>query len=269
MTATSSTLIDVILTNRPRSILTSGPFDLNLIDHYLDYAVSRSHCPRTFPITVERRTISNYDLERFSDDLHSTPFDVAYIFEDIDDIYWAWSYLLPSVLDNHALIKRKTANREYVSFMTPKLLETLRKRNKLKRLCNESKRRLDWDRYETQRNLTSSLRRKAVSNYFRTTASNAEDNPKKFWQTVKPFMHSKKNISRDSIHLKEGDSLVVNKLEVAQIFNAHLSSFLKDNDSDGHYNDNSRFTSHPSITAIQTHCSAFEAFQFRSVSPCT
>ena len=269
MTATSSTLIDVILTNRPRSILTSGPFDLNLIDHYLDYAVSRSHCPRTFPITVERRTIKNYDLERFSDDLHSTPFDVAYIFEDIDDIYWAWSYLLSSILDNHALIKRKTANREYVSFMTPELLETLRKRNKLKRLCNESKRRLDWDRYETQRNLTSSLRRKAVSNYFRTTASNAEDNPKKFWQTVKPFMHSKKNISRDSIHLKEGDSLVVNKLEVAQIFNAHFSSFLKDNDSDGHYNDNSRFTCHPSISAIQTHCSAREAFQFRSVSPCT
>ena len=116
MTATSSTLIDVILTNRPRSILTSGPFDLNLIDHYLDYAVSRSHCPRTFPITVERRTIKNYDLERFSDDLHSTPFDVAYIFEDIDDIYWAWSYLLSSVLDNHALIKRKTANSEHVSF---------------------------------------------------------------------------------------------------------------------------------------------------------
>ena len=111
--------------------------------------------------------------------------------------------------------------------MTPEKLEAIRKRNKLKRLYNESKRRLDWDRYKTQRNLTSSLRRKAVSNYFRTTASNAEDNPKKFWQTVKPFMHSKKNISRDSIHPKEGGSLFVNKLEVAQIFSAHFSSFLK------------------------------------------
>ena len=80
-------------------------------------------------------------------------------------------------------------------------------------------------------------------------------------------MHSKKNISRDSILLKEGDSLVVNKLEVAQIFRAHFSSFLKDNDSDGHHDDNFRFTSHPSIFAIQTHCSAEEAFQFRSVCP--
>ena len=80
-------------------------------------------------------------------------------------------------------------------------------------------------------------------------------------------MHSKKNISRDSIQLKEGDSLVVNKLEVAQIFSAHFSSFLKDNDSDGHHDDYFRFTSHPSIFAIQTHCSAEEAFQFRSVCP--
>ena len=151
--------------------------------------------------------------------------------------------------------------------MTPELLEAIRKRIKLKRLYNKSKCLLDWDRYKIQRNVASSLRRKAVSNYFRTTAANAKGNPQKFWQTVKPFMHSKKNISRDSIHLKEGDSLVVNKLEVAQIFSAHFSSFLNDNDSDWHHNDIFRFTSHSSISAIQTHCSAEEAFQFRSVCP--
>ena len=144
--------------------------------------------------------------------------------------------------------------------MTPEKLEAIRKRNKLKRLYNESKCRLDWNRYKTQRNLTSLLRHKAVSDYFRTTAANAKCNPKKLWKTVKPFMHSKKNISQDSIHLKEVDSLVVNKLEVAQIFSAHFSSFSKDNDCDGNYNDNSRFNSHPSISAIQTHCSAREAF---------
>ena len=143
VTATSSTLIDVILTNRPRSFLTSGTFDLGLIDHHLDYAVSRSHRPRTFPITGERRTVKNYDPERFCDDLHSTPSDIPYTFEDIDDIYWAWSYLLSSILDNHSPIKRKTANLEHVSFMTPELLEAIKKRNKLKRLYNESTRRLD------------------------------------------------------------------------------------------------------------------------------
>ena len=80
-------------------------------------------------------------------------------------------------------------------------------------------------------------------------------------------MHSKKHISQDSIHLKEGNSLVGNELEVAQIFSTHFSSFLKDNDSDGDHSDNSCFTSHPSISAIQTHCSVEETFQFPFVSP--
>ena len=88
MTATSSTLIDVILTNRPRSFLTSGTLDLGLSDHHLVYAVSRSHCPRTYSITVEIRTFKNNDPKRFRNDLHLIPFDIAHILEDIDGIYW-------------------------------------------------------------------------------------------------------------------------------------------------------------------------------------
>ena len=55
VTATSSSLIDVILTNRPRSFLTFSIFDLGLSDYHLVYAVRRSHYPRSCPITVERR----------------------------------------------------------------------------------------------------------------------------------------------------------------------------------------------------------------------
>ena len=77
MTATSSSLIDVILTNRPRSFLTFSIFDLGLSDYHLVYAVRRSHYPRSCPITVERRFFKNYDPKRFRKDLHSTPFDVA------------------------------------------------------------------------------------------------------------------------------------------------------------------------------------------------
>ena len=77
VTEMSSSLIDVILTNRPRSFLTSGTFNLGLSDHHLVYVVSRSHFSRSCPITVERGTFKNCDPERFRKDLHSTPFDVA------------------------------------------------------------------------------------------------------------------------------------------------------------------------------------------------
>ena len=143
MTATSSSLIDVILTNRPRSFLTFSIFDLGLSDYHLVYAVSRSHYPRSCPITVERRFFYNYDPKRFRKDLHSTPFEVALktLMTSTGLGVNCYVMFLTTTL--------QTANREHVPFMTPKLPEAIRKRNKLKRLYNESKRRLAWDRYKT------------------------------------------------------------------------------------------------------------------------
>ena len=42
--AESSSLIDDILTSKPRSVLTSGVFDLGLSDHNLIYTVMRLQC---------------------------------------------------------------------------------------------------------------------------------------------------------------------------------------------------------------------------------
>ena len=48
----SSTLIDVILRNKPRSVLTLGVFDLGLSDHNVIYTVMRLQCPKFSPRTV-------------------------------------------------------------------------------------------------------------------------------------------------------------------------------------------------------------------------
>lgn len=46
VTNTSTTLIDVIFTSKPRSFLSSGIYDIGISDHSLVYAVMRSHCPK-------------------------------------------------------------------------------------------------------------------------------------------------------------------------------------------------------------------------------
>ena len=60
----SSSLTDVILTNKPRSVLTSGVFDLGLIDHNFIYTVMRLQCPKFIPRTVVKRHFKHYDLVR-------------------------------------------------------------------------------------------------------------------------------------------------------------------------------------------------------------
>ena len=60
----SSSLTDVILTNKPPSVLTSGVFDLGLIDHNFIYTVMRLQCPKFIPRTVVKRHFKHYDLVR-------------------------------------------------------------------------------------------------------------------------------------------------------------------------------------------------------------
>lgn len=224
----------------------------------------RSHCPRSCLRTVIKRRFKNFDPELFCNDLSMVPFDVAYIFDDANDICWAWSTLVSGVLDVHVPIKRSTVKREHVPYMTPELLDAIRRRNKLKRLYNKSKNSTDRVRYKIQRNFTSSLRRKLISGYLRTTAANARGNPRTFWRAIKPFMHCKSNTSQDVIHLKEDNTLITDKLEVSEVFNKYYSSALCVSDSsiNRHTVVDYLSSNHQSISAIRTHCPVAQPFQF-------
>ena len=43
------------------------------------------------------------------------PFDVAYVFNDVDDIYWAHEVLLNDLLHQHVPIKEKLVNKSTMS----------------------------------------------------------------------------------------------------------------------------------------------------------
>ena len=102
----SSSLIDVLLTNKPRSVLTSGVFDLGLSDRNLIYTVVRLQCPKFSPRTVVKRYFRHYDPGLFSADIATVPFHVAHIFDDPEDVCWAWRKLLSDALNVHAPVKR-------------------------------------------------------------------------------------------------------------------------------------------------------------------
>lgn len=86
----SSSLIDVILTTSPRLFITSGGFDLGLSDHKLVYAVMKAHCPRHRRRFVGKRRFKNYVAELFCEDVGMIPFQVASVFDDMDDVCWVW-----------------------------------------------------------------------------------------------------------------------------------------------------------------------------------
>ena len=64
VTETSSTsLVDLILTNRPENILSTGVIHLAISDHSLIYAVRKFKLPRSSPIIKEVRDFKHFSID--------------------------------------------------------------------------------------------------------------------------------------------------------------------------------------------------------------
>ena len=71
--------------------------------------------------TIKCRPYKHFDEKDFSEAVGVIPFDVAYVLDDVDDIYWAHEILLTDVLNEHAQIKEKTVKTKQTPFMNSKL----------------------------------------------------------------------------------------------------------------------------------------------------
>ena len=60
--------------------------------------------PKSKARIAEFRSFKNFDEEAFLSDLRTVPWDSAYVFEEIDDIWSHWENLFKNVVDIHAPI---------------------------------------------------------------------------------------------------------------------------------------------------------------------
>lgn len=104
-TPTSSYLLDLVVTTRKDLINTSGAFPLGISDHNLVYATMRLKNNRPQPKyvkTLKTRNFKNFNLDNFRRDIETAPFHMASVFDDPDDVSWAWLSLFVNICDEHA-----------------------------------------------------------------------------------------------------------------------------------------------------------------------
>ena len=82
----SRTLLDIVLTSHPERLATSGILQVGISDHDLIFVVRKQKLPRPKSRTIEFRS-----LNTFLSDLRNVPWDSAYIYDNIDDIWAHWS----------------------------------------------------------------------------------------------------------------------------------------------------------------------------------
>ena len=132
------------------------------------------------------------------------------MFNEIDDIYWAWERLYNNVLDDHAPIKYKKVKESFggSKFITPEIRKAIRHRNALKRKYNKTRTPENWEAYRFVRNRIVTMRRKSVIHHFNQLCINNAGRPKDFWNSLRPLMHSKRSPPNGYITLKVNNTII-------------------------------------------------------------
>ena len=107
ITNVSSTLIDVMLTNRPGYFIKSGTFDIEISDHCLIYGILNEKTIHYQPKTIMSRNLKTITFEPIAEELTNAPWQVGEVFNDIDDRVDYWNGLVRNVVDAHASIRKK------------------------------------------------------------------------------------------------------------------------------------------------------------------
>ena len=79
------TLLDLILTNDKKKVLTTGVVDTQFSDHSLVYTILRSSTPRARSRKICFRSLKNFSRENFVRDMQIMPSHIIDLFDELDD----------------------------------------------------------------------------------------------------------------------------------------------------------------------------------------
>ena len=131
VTEKTMTLLDVILASHPERYATCGNLHMGPSDHDLVYAVRKNKLPRAKALVIEYRTMRQFDIHKFLNDLKTVPWSTAYIYDDVDDLWHHWAKLYNEVLDKHAPMKKKRVRGDQLPWITPQIQREISRRNRL------------------------------------------------------------------------------------------------------------------------------------------
>ena len=217
-------LIDVIITNKPKRFQNSVSVDTGLSDFHNMVCVStKFHLPKHKETTISYRSYKSFDRSNYLHDLSVAPFHVAEIFDDIDDSYWFWNTMMRDITNVYAPVKTRTLKGNRVPYMNGELRRYINVKHMLKRKhsrCNSS---VNWENYRKQCNIVTQLRRKSVKMYMRNKCRNAKNNGK-FWKAVKPLISNKVINKDDNMFIYIDGNVVNDPSDLCRVFNTYFTN---------------------------------------------
>jgi len=227
----SGTCLDHIHSNNPQCIVGIVCPNIGLSDHLPVFATrqysrsSERNSQQKGNTYIKYRNMKNFDEDLFKSTLKQTPWDSAFIFDDVDDILSSWESLFNNTLDANCPWRVKRVSKTKQSpWLSSSVTKQLRERDRLLKIARRSGSVADWESYKKARNKAVSIVRKAKSEFFKTTFKNNQNNPKGMWKTIKSLMGDKRQTTTDHKNIISHGS---SNTEMANSFNEHFSTIAE------------------------------------------
>ena len=214
----SKTCLDNVYCNQPqrKNLVTSA--DIGLADHLPVFVVrkyARENLNRQSS-RIKYRDVKSFDEDQFKRTLEQIPWETAFVFEDIDDVVYAWEKMFNSALDDHCPWREKrikhTTQRPW---MINAVIKKLHSRDHLLKVARKSDNSSDWANYREARNKAVSALRSAKREFYKNAFEENRNNPKATWNTIKTLTGSGK-MNKGISKLQLDGKAVENATEIAE-----------------------------------------------------
>lgn len=183
ISSTSASMIDLILTSDPESILSSGVGGLNLSDHELIQCTIKYETPKAEPFFYTFRDFKKLDQRKFQEHLEALPLhNIFYIFDVDSKVSYLNNHLI-ALFDQHMPVKTVRVTKKKAPWVTENVRLMMSLRDKAKANYRRTNLAQHWDYYKQMRNLTTHTISNEKRAYFKYVAANR--NSKYLWKELK------------------------------------------------------------------------------------
>ena len=211
-------LINVMLTNKPKSFYKSHSFVTGLSDcHKLIVSILRTSSNTSTQICnlqnqknfYESNILCDLDSRLIQGELH----------KNCEDPYTKMFEIFSEVLNYHAHLKQKSVRGNHAPFMTRELSKAIMIKSKVKNSYVKWPSQENFVAYKKAKSKCNSLTRKAKRNFIKETTKSGMMSNRTFWKTVKPFLTNKGYVTNDCINIEKEGDIVRDEKVLVELFN--------------------------------------------------
>jgi len=223
VTATTSTIIDHVYTNKPSNIINVQVPELSFSDHFpvcFTRKCSLNNGKNPLHSTIRYRSYKHFNEEQFLNDLKNQPWSVLDIYDDPDDALGYFLELFLNVMNSHLPIKEKRVkHKQQPDWFNNEIIEAIRSRDNAKKQKDEM-------RFKYWRSRVKSLSKEAKKSFYTKTINENRKNPKLLWKNLKDLSSKSKNHDTHLINDENGEPILDSRT-TAETFNEFFTNVFK------------------------------------------